>query len=304
MKSINVRRAEMADILSLCCFLRESSCRLPEDFNEQILGRLIQNTRGTVIVAEIGNDIVGAVIAFTGVRCAVFVRYELPQWALATRTRLQQYLEDEARRLGTYRLHKAVWHDLDKAKENKLGFEPIPFGETWMAKSLSFEHESITIDGISINRAGHEDLVAVRELLEADANVAFQDWENDLLEELASNELCPMFIAKKNGEIIAALLGQIGCMGWLAHVFVHPARRERGVASALQAAFENACREAGVYRSYLATVAGNDRARKHFQKHGYVPMECGWVEKDLPEAAVIDIAIEEEPIIALALATK
>ena len=302
MEAIIVRRAEMADIDALFCFLRESKCNLPEYFEAKHLEMLIDNPRGIVIVAENNGCLVGAVVAFAGVRCAIFARYELPQWAFQARSKLQELLDDEARRLGVFRLHKAVWHDIDKARESQLGFAKIPDGETWMAKELLLEPECATIDGIAINRAQHQDLAAVRKLLAEDVNVAFQDWEDELLEAFVSNCLCPVFVARKNGEVIAALLGQIGLMGYLAHVFVHPERREHGVATALQAAFENACRDAGVYRSYLATVAGNERACKHFQRHDYVSTQCGWMEKDLPEAAIIDIntAIDEAPIPALA----
>ena len=76
-----------------------------------------------------------------------------------------------------------------------------------------------------------------------------------------------LVVADEAGEIVGAVVGK---PGGLQHLFVVPSRWGTGVADALHAAAVEVSREAGVAECRLEVLAENRRARRFYERHGWV----------------------------------
>ncbi|WP_240613950.1 GNAT family N-acetyltransferase [Salinicola acroporae] len=107
-------------------------------------------------------------------------------------------------------------------------------------------------------------------------HTTFDEWRDDTREDCGARGVPSVFVAMNDGEPIATAsltlsdMSTRAAMGpWLASVFVLPAWRGRGIASALAAAVETEAREAGCRRLYLYTP---DQVAL-YARLGWVPFE-------------------------------
>jgi diamine N-acetyltransferase len=76
-----------------------------------------------------------------------------------------------------------------------------------------------------------------------------------------------LFVAEAEGEIVGAVVAKPGT---LEHLFVVPAHWGTGVADALHAAALGVSREAGVAECRLEVLEENRRARRFYERRGWV----------------------------------
>jgi putative acetyltransferase len=76
-----------------------------------------------------------------------------------------------------------------------------------------------------------------------------------------------LVVAEEAGEVVGAVVAKPGT---LLHLFVVPSRWGSGVADALHAAAVEVSRQAGVAECRLEVLAENRRARRFYERHGWV----------------------------------
>ncbi|HYZ76561.1 MAG TPA: GNAT family N-acetyltransferase [Gaiellaceae bacterium] len=79
-----------------------------------------------------------------------------------------------------------------------------------------------------------------------------------------------LVVAEVAGDVVGAV---VATPGTLQHLFVVPSSWGTGVADALHAAAVEVSREAGVAECRLEVLAENCRARRFYERHGWVPDE-------------------------------
>ncbi len=97
------------------------------------------------------------------------------------------------------------------------------------------------------------------------------------LELLLASSSAAAFVAEEGGEIVGMVTVQLtastaegGPSGLLEDLFVAEGARRRGVASALAAAAESWCADAGATRVQLLADRGNERALRFYEAAGYL----------------------------------
>lgn len=82
------------------------------------------------------------------------------------------------------------------------------------------------------------------------------------------------FIAEIDGRIIGcAMCGHDGRRGYLQHVVVDPAYRNRGIAQNLVSRCLAALEREGIFKTHLDVFAANTTAQEYWTK-------CGWIRRD------------------------
>ncbi|MCS7246885.1 MAG: GNAT family acetyltransferase [Anaerolineales bacterium] len=89
-------------------------------------------------------------------------------------------------------------------------------------------------------------------------------------------------VAEKEGHVVGAVLGGFdGRRGLVYHLAVHPAERNRGVATALMEELEHRFRKIGCRRVYLLVAPENTTAQQFYERRGWQRMEILTYGKDL-----------------------
>jgi len=80
-------------------------------------------------------------------------------------------------------------------------------------------------------------------------------------------------VAEEDGQIIGTVIGGYdGRRGLLYHLAVSASFRGRGVGTRLMDEIESRLRAKGCLRCYLMVVAGNEEARRYYEKRGWENM--------------------------------
>ncbi|MEJ5240700.1 MAG: GNAT family acetyltransferase [Anaerolineales bacterium] len=81
-------------------------------------------------------------------------------------------------------------------------------------------------------------------------------------------------VAEEEGQIIGSVIGGFdGRRGLIYHLAVHPAFRQRGIASRLMEEVETRLRAKGCLRAYLLVTTDNEEAMRFYEKRGWERMD-------------------------------
>ena len=118
-----------------------------------------------------------------------------------------------------------------------------------------------------------------------------EPWSRESLREELDNPYCAGFAAWEGTEIVGYVLLRRVFDEWtIMNIAVYPARRRKGVASALLRFVERTAHEVGITRLTLEVHEKNDHAKRLYATHGYqaVGYRPGYYDQGRSGAVIMD----------------